>query len=255
MLSNILIIIGCTGAALLFLYAVSRVSPSHQRKESNDFTGAVVAVIGTTYAVILAFTLSGVWYMFQGAQANEEQEANALTNVFRIATQLQDPSARPIQGLCIRYADNAVNREWPALENDNMPPEGGELINQFWRLAGQAQAHAQPDAIAAYQLMEELRGLTQYRRLRVMQGREHLPGILWAVLVAGGIVTVAASCFFGVTNFRFHLLQVVLLSFLISLVLVAIADIDRPYQGVVRVEPEGFVNALNTLQQQYGATK
>ena len=42
-------------------------------------------MIGTTYAVILAFTLAGVWTMFQQAQANEEQEANALVNVFRIA--------------------------------------------------------------------------------------------------------------------------------------------------------------------------
>ena len=250
MLNNILIIIACVGAALLFLFLVTRTSTAPSRKESNDFTGAVVAVIGTTYAVILAFTLSGVWSMFQQAQANEEQEANALVNVFRIATQLQDANAEQIQELCRRYADNALDREWPAMENEQMTPEGGEMINQLWKLAGQSQAHAQPDAIAAYQLMEELRGLTQYRRLRAMQVREHLPGILWAVLIAGGIITVAASCFFGVPNFRFHLLQVLVLTFLISLVLVAIADIDRPYQGMVKVEPEGFRFAIRTLHNQ-----
>ena len=247
MLANTFIIIGSSVGALLFLYAVGRLSRVDTRREHNDFTGAVVAVIGTTYAVILAFTLSGVWYMFQQAQANEEQEANALTNVFRIATQLQDPNARGIEELCVRYADNALNREWPALENDQMPPEGGEIIDQMWQLAGQASAHVQLDSIAAYQLMEELRGLTQYRRIRVMQGREQLPDILWAVLIAGGIITVSSACFFGVNNFRFHLLQVLVLSFLISLVLVAIADIDRPYQGLVRVEPQGFESAARAL--------
>ena len=247
MLNNTLIILACIGAAILFLFLVTRTSTAPSRKESNDFTGAVVAVIGTTYAVILAFTLAGVWNMFQAAQANEEQEANSLVNVFRIASQLQDPNAKAIQDLCIRYADIVVNREWPAMENEQMPPEGGEMINQFWALAGQAQAHAKPDAIAAYQLMEELRGVTQYRRIRMMQNRESLPAILWAVLIAGGIVTVASSCFFGVPNFRFHLLQVFMLSFLISLVLVAIADVDRPYQGVVRVDPEGFRFAVRTL--------
>jgi ABC-type branched-subunit amino acid transport system permease subunit len=80
-----------------------------------------------------------------------------------------------------------------------------------------------------------------------MQSRESLPVILWAVLVAGGIITVASSCFFGVPSFRFHLLQVLVLSFLIALVLVAIADIDQPYQGVVRVAPQGFQFAVNTL--------
>jgi hypothetical protein len=248
-LSNILIVIASIGAALMFLYVVARSSPSRTRKESNDFTGAVVAVIGTTYAVILAFTLSGVWYMFQEAQANEEQEANALTNVFRIASQLQDAKAQRIQQLCLRYADNALGHEWPALRKEEMPPEGGDIIDQLWQLAGQIQAHDQTDAIAAYQLMEELRGLTQYRRLRVMQGREHLPVILWTVLITGGIITVAAACFFGVTNFRFHLLQVLVLTFLISLVLVAIADIDRPYQGAVSVDAHGFESADQTLRR------
>ena len=179
MLSSILIILASTGAALLFLLAVTRIWPHHARKESNDFTGAVVAVIGTTYAVILAFTLSGVWNNFQEAQANEEQEANALTNVYRIATTLQDPNARRIQELCARYADNALHHEWPEMKNDQMPPEADEITDQLWQLAGQTQAHAAPDAIAAYQLMEELRGLTQYRRLRIMQARERLPVLLW----------------------------------------------------------------------------
>jgi ABC-type branched-subunit amino acid transport system permease subunit len=71
--------------------------------------------------------------------------------------------------------------------------------------------------------------------------------VLWAVLIAGGIITVAASCFFGVPNFRFHLLQVLVLTFLISLVLVAIAGLDRPYQGQVKVKPDGFRYAIRTL--------
>ncbi|MGD0930259.1 MAG: DUF4239 domain-containing protein [Candidatus Korobacteraceae bacterium] len=251
-MTNIFIILASVSASVLFLFLVTRTSTVPSRKESNDFTGAVVAVIGTTYAVILAFTLAGVWNMFQQAQNNEEAEANSLVNVFRIASQLQDPNAKPIQQLCARYAENAVNREWPAMLKREMPPQGGEMIDQFWTLAGQAQAHAQPDNIAAYQLMEELRGLTQYRRIRATQNRETLPYILWAVLITGGIITVVSACFFGVANFRIHLLQVFMLSFLISLVLVAIANIDRPYQGPVRVAPEGFQNAIRTLDRQPG---
>jgi hypothetical protein len=51
----------------------------------------------------------------------------------------------------------------------------------------------------------------------------------------------------GILFFWFHLLQVLMLSFLISLVPVAIADIDRPYEGAVKVEPEGFRYAVSTL--------
>ncbi len=248
MLYDIVVIVACVLASLAFLLVVTRASPAPSRKESNDFTGAVVAVIGTTYAVILAFMLSGVWNMFQQAQANEEQEANALVNIWRIAAQLPSSDGAAIQDLCLRYAEITVQKDWPSLQAEQQIfPQTSAMVNQLWKLAGQIQAHSGADSIAIYQLVEELRMMTEYRRLRIMQGREELPGILRAVLVAGGIITVASSCFFGVPSFRFHVLQVVVLSFLISLVLVAIADIDRPYQGSVTVQPEGFQAALITF--------
>ena len=61
LLTDALIIVACIVGALVFLFVVTQTYCCPARKESNDFTGAVVAVIGTTYAVILAFMLSGVW--------------------------------------------------------------------------------------------------------------------------------------------------------------------------------------------------
>jgi len=237
-------------AALAFLYLVTSTSQAHERKESNDFTGAVVAVIGTTYAVILAFMLSGVWTQFQQAQGNAEQEANSLVNIWRLSENVDPDAGRQVRALCQQYAQVVLTAEWPAMHGQQaLPKENSGIINQLWKLAGQDQAHAGSTSIASYQLVEELRQLTEYRRIRIMQSREGLPGILRAVLVLGGIITVSAACFFGVPNFRFHVLQVVVLTFLISLVLVAIADIDRPYQGSVAVQPDAFELALRGFQE------
>jgi hypothetical protein len=245
---NILTILACVIAALVFLFIVTRSSAAPARKESNDFTGAVVAVIGTTYAVILAFMLSGVWNQLQQAQANAEQEANSLVNIWRISDNIEPALGQQMRTLCQRYAQVVVNLEWPAMEQQKpLPPDASEILNQFWRVSGQSQAHSSLDSIASYQLMEELRVLTECRRIRLMHSKEELPGILRAVLIAGGIITVAASCFFGVPSFRFHVLQVIVLSFLLSLILVAIADMDRPYQGNDIVQPEGFTLALQTF--------
>lgn len=247
MLNNILIVIACVGAAIAFLHLVTHTSSGTSRRESNDFTGAVVAVIGTTYAVLLAFMLSGVWNMFQQAQINAEQEANDLVNVFRISSQLQDPGRQAIQDLARSYAQNAIQAEFPSLSNEYLPPQGGQMISQMWKSASAIRTNSSEESGALGDLMSTLQHLTEHRRIRILQSHEMLPGILWTVLIAGGIITVAAACFFGVPNFRFHLLQIVVLSFLISLVLVAIADIDRPYQGDVKVSPEGFEFALHTF--------
>ena len=247
MLANILIVLACVAASVIFLFLVTRTSSAHARKESNDFTSAVVSVIGTTYAVLLAFMLFTVWTMFQQAQVNAEQEANDLVNVYHISASLPQPAQSTIQDLTRRYAKHAVEVEFPALNNETLPPEGGRMVSDMWKAAGAVQPHSNDEAQAQGELTSTLRNLTEHRRIRIMQSHEALPGILWTVLIAGGIITVAASCFFGVSNFRFHLLQVIVLSFLIALVLVAIADIDSPYQGDVKVSPAGFEYAMHTF--------
>lgn len=249
LLTNILIVIASVSAAIAFLFAVTRTSPAHSRKESNDFTGAVVAVIGTTYAVLLAFMLSGVWNMYQQAEINAEQEANDVVNVYRISAQLPPENADQIQSLIRDYVSYGIHTEFAALSNDSVPPEGGELIAQMWEAVHGVKLSTETEQVAFGTLLETMRSLTEHRRIRIMQSREMLPTILWAVLIAGGVITVAAACFFGVPNFRFHLLQVIVLTFLISLVLVAIADIDRPYQGDVRVMPTGFEFAQQTFAE------
>jgi hypothetical protein len=96
--------------------------------------------------------------------------------------------------------------------------------------------------------------MTEHRRIRLLQSRQQLPALLWAVLVVGGIVTVGSTCLFGVENFKLHLVQVFEISFLLSLMLVAIASINRPYQGDVHVTPEAFRYALETMQEPAPAT-
>ena len=66
------------------------------RLRHNDVVGPNVSVIGTTYAVLIAFMLSGVWTNLQAARLNAEQEANNLVNIFRFAHQLPPESRTQI---------------------------------------------------------------------------------------------------------------------------------------------------------------
>jgi hypothetical protein len=134
-LNNLVIILASVSAAMAFLYAVRRGSTEPTREKSNDFTSAVGAVIGTTYAVLLAFMLGGVWNMFREAEANAKQEAPAVINIYRIASQVKDSNSTQIQETCLSYAENVIIREFPALEKgDQISVEGSQLINQLWKL-------------------------------------------------------------------------------------------------------------------------
>jgi hypothetical protein len=97
--------------------------------------------------------------------------------------------------------------------------------------------------------LSELSSMTEHRRVRELQSETQLPDILWMVLIIGGGITTLSSCLFGTDNFKLHAVQVFFLTLLLSLALVAIADIDRPFQGSVRVAPLGFARARATFAE------
>ncbi len=40
------------------------------------------------------------------------------------------------RGLTLKYAKNAIETEFPALNDETLPPQGGELVAAMWREAG-----------------------------------------------------------------------------------------------------------------------
>jgi multisubunit Na+/H+ antiporter MnhB subunit len=97
--------------------------------------------------------------------------------------------------------------------------------------------------------LTELSTLTMHRRTRLLQSTYRLPAILWCVLLVGGALTVISVSMFGSANRRVHSLQVVSLTLLVTLVMLAFADVGRPFQGWVRISDYAFERALQTMHE------
>src|ERR1700739_5098898 len=95
----IFIVLGTVVLSLVFLTALGRVWPVTRRTEQNDNIGWQISVLGTTYAVILAFMLWNVWNNFQTARITTEMEANYLVDLYRIAARLEPAEAKSIRAL------------------------------------------------------------------------------------------------------------------------------------------------------------
>ncbi len=105
------------------------------------------------------------------------------------------------------------------------------------------------------QTLAKLSQMTQYRRIREVESRSKIPDILWVLLILCGATTTLSACLFGTGSFKLHAMQVFSLSLLLSVALVAIADIDRPFQGAVNVTPVGFERARQTFAEFKAAHK
>jgi uncharacterized protein DUF4239 len=250
-IGSIAIIVSCIVGALFALAVLRHYWAPSARLAHNDVVGPNVSVIGTTYAVLIAFMLSGVWTNLQAARINAEQEANNLVNIFRFAYQLPSESRAQIQTLARGYCKAMISEEWPAMARNAQSPTAHHLTQQLWYSMISVQAHNASVQTVMDHSLSELTSMTEHRRIRLLQSRQSLPALLWAVLVVGGIVTVGSTCLFGVDNFKLHMVQVFEISFLLSLMLVAIASINRPYQGTVHVSPDAFRYALETMDEPF----
>ena len=246
---DLLVVFGCMAASLLFVWILNRVWPAERRRDHNDIIGWQVGVLGTTYAVILGFMLYAVWTSFQDANVNAETEANCLVSVYRVANGLPAAQRDEVHQLARQYADIVITQEWPTMHGGEFGLAGHQTIEQLWSAVLQTKPDSFAQQTAMNLALTEIDSMTEHRRLRQLQSQSKLPAILWIVLIVGGIITMLSSCMFGIDNFVLHAMQVVSLTLLLSLILIAIADIDRPFQGVVHVNPTGFERARQTFAQ------
>ena len=235
--------------AVTCLIVLDVIWPPRQRRVHNDIVGWQVSVLGTIYAVMIGFMLYAVWANFQTAEINADGEANALVNMCRIAEGLPAVQRDAIQTSAMEYVNVVLEKEWPEMNRGLSGWGDSSIILGFGRILTTTPVQSLTQQISLDHAMEQLSSLTEHRRIRQLESESKLPNILWAVLVSGGIITIVTCCLLGSENFQLHFVMIFALALLISLVLVAIGDIDRPFQGTVHVSPNAFVRAQQAIRQ------
>jgi Protein of unknown function (DUF4239) len=141
----VLVIGGICLLSLGGLELVQRLVPADSRRRHNDVAGFIYAALGVIYAVLLALVVIAVWEEFQTASETVEQEANAAADIFWLADRLPEPRGTHIQELVRSYAEEVVHKEWPLMEQRQVPlmrqergtPGGWAIIDDI--LAGHTE--------------------------------------------------------------------------------------------------------------------
>jgi hypothetical protein len=240
---NIYILMAALVISLGFMAGLNRIWPMARRYTNNDQIGWQLSVLGTTYAVILGFMLYTEWNTYSAATLNVNLEASALRNMFRLAEGLPDPQRMQLGQQMNAYADAVVNEDWPLMAHGGVP-ENSHLINEeMWKTLMTMKIATPSESTAEDHALSELSNLTDHRHTRLLQSVTRLPVIFWCVLLVGGFLTIVSVSMFGSVRARLHAVQVCSLTLLVTLVMLAIADVDRPYQGWVHISDYPFRRA------------
>jgi Protein of unknown function (DUF4239) len=252
--TGLLLVAVATVVAVGGLVLVQRLVSTERRKQQNDVAGFIYAVLGVSYAVLLGLMLIAVWEQWNAAEAVASDEANELAGIFWFAHALPQPEGRHIQELARSYAQVVVEEEWPLMAQGRASPKAwatlDELRGAILGLDPTTGAQQVPYSQARYnEMLEQLHGLGDARRERLLAASDGLPTILWVVLIGGGVITIAFTYLFGLDNNVIHILMVAALAMILSLSLFTIAALDYPFQGDIRIHPAAFEQVLERFRE------
>ena len=246
-----LLIIGIwTGLSLLGLYIFNHFVDVHMRHKDTETVGLTYAIVAVVYAVLIAFIVVDVFEAFAKSDTIATAEANKLSNLMLDSAGLPPDMATGVRSDLDKYIDTVIKTEWPSqragkLDASVFEPGWMVLAHLNARIARFEPASMGQNVNKA-EMLRGVNDLLRARRSRIIAAGEHLPGVVWEILLLAGIVAVGYTYLFGARSFGMHMAITGLISATIALVFVLIITLDYPFRGEVSVGDEAFVGVRMT---------
>lgn len=224
----------------LLMVLIHRAIPFEVRRQHNDVIGFIIAVVAVFYGLIIASVLVIAINRLDHAQQVVESEANLIGDVVRDARAISPQIESPVKQLAAQYLEDVITREWPLQRQGQRTVLGLQTLAALTQAISGYEPRNQREAAYYSQLAQTLNKLYDARRERIFLAGEGIAGEVWAVTLAGGILTICFALLFGIQNRRIHLLLASFLAVSLALIFALVAIFDRPFQGNMAASDEPY---------------
>jgi hypothetical protein len=234
--------------SIIGIVIVRRFIPNKWLKAHNDVAGPIFGVIGTVYAVLLAFVVVITWEGHDAAKRNINVEVGAVIGLFMDAEGLKEPVRQELKALVLEYVESVINDEWKTLKTGNTSPAPATTLYNIVKLCGSYRPENRTEEIFLEKAVDRVDELYSLRRQRQLDSRNGIHPILWMVLIIGGVLTIVIGCFFGTESVSLQIALTASLAALIAIVLFTILELDFPFTGKIGIPPTAFQEVLVRLK-------
>src|SRR4029077_10374494 len=165
-------------------------------------------------------------------------EAGILGDLMRDAGLFPDPERTELRNELREYGQAVIDEEWLGMANGQSSSHVWDVLNRLFGSFSRLKPATPRETNFHSEMLTRLNELSDHRRLRLLSADSKVPPLLWAVLIAGALITVGFSYFLGVEGDCAHATGS--LAAMIAMTLYLIFAIDRPFAGTLRVEPNAF---------------
>jgi hypothetical protein len=233
-------VVGFLSLTFILMLGIHRVVPVDVRREHNDVIGFIVAVVAVFYGLIIASVLVIAIGRLDQAQRVVANEANVLGDVVRNARAISPEMDGVVRPRAARYLDDVINTEWPAQVRGERTLLGLSALSELAHAVSLYEPKNQREGAFYLQLIGSLNRLYDARRERLFLADEKIAGEVWAVTLAGAVLTICLTLLFGVQNRWIHFLLASFLAVSLALIFALVMIFDRPFQGNMAASDEPY---------------
>jgi hypothetical protein len=157
-------------------------------------SAGTLSLIGTMFAVMLAFVILLALQSYQRARDGSSIEAIAVTELHSIAAVFQSPTGDRLQGGLVCYARAVIEDEWPSMSKGRSSELVQSWIDKLGHEFAIAEPHGAREETAYAQWFDQQAQRRDGRRERLAEATPLVPLPLWFVLGIGASLTIAYMC-------------------------------------------------------------
>lgn len=215
------------------------------RTQVSIIQGAILALLG----LIIGFTYSMSISRFELRKEVLLDEANAIGTTYLRAEFLPEPYRTEVKSLLRRYVE--VRVEFCAAGAD-MPRANraeGEIVNlqrELWSRTA-AVAGREPRLLTTNLFIQSLNETIDLDAKQLFALENHVPQAVWLVvytLASLALFTTGAACGLGGAR---SVIPNLVMPFAIAILLILAVDLDRPRQGLVRMDQKTLLRLRDSM--------
>ena len=227
-------------------YRVARYRLQHSKEENPAQVGGMVGATLGLLAFMLAFTFGLAGSRFEARRQVMLSEANAIGTTYLRAKMLPEPMRTDAQNQLRGYVDLRLEAVQPG-KLEQALEKSEELHHSLWSVA---IATSEKDRSAITSLfIQSLNQVIDLHATRVMAGlQSRVPGVIWLVLyMLAFLAMVLLGYQSGLAGSRRSIAVIALILGFTS-VLILIADLDRPGQGMLQVSQQAMIDLRQSMK-------
>ncbi len=231
------------GAAIIAVAGFSvvhRVVKPIDLEEHKGFLDAMLSIVGTLVSILLGLLVAAALTGYQSVEQSVDSEAASVSEIYRLSLGLPQESKRKIQDLCVRYCNQVLTDEWPAMAQGHQSHKVlvtaalliGEIATLHPQNNGESNIHAA--LITAMQQMGDC------RRQRLLAMHSAWTRHLMPVLLMCSAIVLAFAYLYVRRGAVLHGVLICLVAMALGGNLGLVFLLTNPFNGDWKIQPRGF---------------